>query len=292
MDANHKRMAATYVRTLAGDAQAPMTWQVFDDAGQEEGWKLARILHGSLRECGRILVDLQTLRRGVFAAVAQTDLRGRKAGNVAKVRALFIDMDGPTPATWHLDPSMIVQSKHGPHAYWLVSDCGLDDFRAAQQRLARHYGSDPKICDLPRVLRVPGFLHLKGEPFRVELLTAPGHVYSMAQILDGIPALPVPPARVYATDPQQPVARWRQVDPVRAFSDAGLYGRPLGDGKHAVLCPWGQQHTKVSLDASAGDTVIWETGAAGLPVFKCSHSHCDGRYLYHALREIMAWGGA
>lgn len=290
MDANHKRQAAAYVRTLAGHAQAPMTWQVFDDAKQPEGWRLARVLNGSLRECGRLLVDLQRLQRGVFATIAETDLIGRKTHNVVRVRALFIDQDGPTPPAWHLPPSMIVQSSHGPHAYWLVSDCELGEFRQAQQRLARHYGSDPKVCDLPRVLRVPGFLHLKREPFRVELLEAPGHRYSTAAVLDGIAPLPAPPERkpLQWTGDRPP--RWREVDPVQAFVDAGLYGRPLGNGKHAVLCPWGQEHTKQSLDASAGDTVIWESGLAGKPVFRCAHAHCEGRFMAHALRELGRWG--
>lgn len=272
MDANHKRMAAAYVRTLAGHAQAPMTWQVFDDAKQPEGWRLARVLNGSLRECGRLLVDLQRLQRGVFATIAETDLSGRKTHNVVRVRALFIDQDGPTPPAWHLPPSMIVQSSHGPHAYWLVSDCELGEFRQAQQRLARHYGSDPKVCDLPRVLRVPG------------------HRYSTAAALDGVAELPAPPERkpLQWTGDRPP--RWREVDPVQAFVDAGLYGRPLGDGKHSVLCPWGQEHTRQSLDASAGDTVIWEHGLAGKPVFRCSHAHCDGRYMAHALRELGRWG--
>ena len=288
MNANHKRQAAAYVRTLTGDAQTPMSWQVFDDAGQPEGWRLARILHGSLRECGRLLVDLQEMRRGVFCTVSETDLRGRKVGNVVRVRALFCDFDGPAPASWHLAPSMIVQSAHGPHAYWCVDDCALGDFRQAQQRLARHYGSDPKVCDLPRVLRVPGFLHQKREPFRVELVEAPGHRYSMAAVLGGIAPLPAPPERPQYTGERAP--RWREVDPVQAFVDAGLYGRPLGDGKHSVLCPWGQEHSRQSLDASAGDTVIWEHGLAGKPVFRCAHAHCEGRYMAHALRELGRWG--
>lgn len=290
MNAEHKRMAGVYVRTLAGDTQAPMTWQVFDDSGQEEGWKLAKVLHGTLRDRGRQLVDLQEQRRGVFCAVNETDLRGRKAANVTRVRALFCDFDGPWPDDWHLPPSMIVQSNHGPHAYWLVDDCDMSAFKAAQQRLARHYGSDPKVCDLPRVLRVPGFLHLKREPFRVELVCAPGYRYRMAEILDGIAALPEPPRPTYRQPVDGPMPKWRDVDPLQAFSAAGLYGRPLGDGKHAVLCPWAHEHSRASLDASAGDTVIWESGMRG-PVFRCAHAHCEGRYMAHALREIAAWGG-
>lgn len=290
MNAEHKRMAGVYVRTLAGDTQAPMTWQVFDDSGQPVGYKLARILHGSLRECGQELLRMQEQRRGIFAAVNETDLQGRKAANVTRVRALFCDFDGPVPPTWHLPPSMIVQSAHGPHVYWLVDDLHPVAFKEAQQRLAKHYGSDPKVCDLPRVLRVPGFLHLKREPFRVELVAAPGHRYRAAAILDGIAPMPTPEAPTY-----RPVsagtARWREMDPLHMFAAAGLYGRQLEAGKHAVLCPWYREHSGTP-SAAGSDTVIWERGNSGLPIFMCAHSHCEGRYMAHALREIAAWGGA
>lgn len=74
------------------------------------------------------------------------------------------------------------------------------------------------------------------------------------------------------------------------FTAAGLYGRPMGHGRHAVLCPWFREHSGTP-SAEASDTVIWERGSAGLPVFLCAHAHCQGRYMAHALREIAAWGG-
>ena len=51
------------------------------------------------------------------------------------------------------------------HAYWLISDCPLETFGPTQQRLAAMFNGDPSVSDLPRVMRLPGFYHLKGEPF-------------------------------------------------------------------------------------------------------------------------------
>ena len=63
-------------------------------------------------------------------------------------------------------PTMVVSSSPGRwHAYWLISDCPLETFGPTQQRLASMFNGDPSVIDLPRVMRLPGFYHLKGEPF-------------------------------------------------------------------------------------------------------------------------------
>ena len=49
--------------------------------------------------------------------------------------------------------------------YWLVHHVELKDFAGYQKMLAKRFGCDPSINDLPRVLRLPGFVHRKAEPF-------------------------------------------------------------------------------------------------------------------------------
>jgi hypothetical protein len=102
------------------------------------------------------------------------DGKGRAAENVVKTRALFIDTDGaPYPAELPLEPHLVVQSSPGRwHLYWCVDGVLLDSFSTLQKALAEHYGTDPSVNDLPRVMRLPGFYHRKGEPVLVELLQA------------------------------------------------------------------------------------------------------------------------
>ena len=87
-----------------------------------------------------------------------------------RVRAVFVDLDGAPLAPVleaGLEPHVVVESSPGKfHVYWQVDDCPLDQFERVQRALARRFGGDPSVHDLPRVLRVPGFLHCKGEPFR------------------------------------------------------------------------------------------------------------------------------
>jgi len=79
---------------------------------------------------------------------------------------LFADLDGSPIEpilSAKLEPHMIVESSKGKyHAYWLVDDCPLDQFSIHQKAIAKRFDSDPSVCDLPRVMRVPGFNHLKG----------------------------------------------------------------------------------------------------------------------------------
>lgn len=119
--------------------------------------------------------------------------RGRKTGNVVRVRAVFVDTDGaPFPALLPLKPHMVVQSSPGRwHLYWKVNGLELADFSTLQEALAEHYGTDPSIKDLPRVMRLPGFYHCKAEPVMVKLLEAHDHApYRPADLFTAWPFLP------------------------------------------------------------------------------------------------------
>ena len=279
--------AVAYIGALTGDESTPCTFQIFDDRGKDPS--KAQILHGTIRQVGAQLIEANRQGCGIFTTVNATDLRGRKAENVVGVRALFCDFDGIQAPAYHLEPSIVVKSINGPHAYWLVDDCGLGDFRAAQKRLIAHYHSDPVIHDLNRVMRLPGFYHCKRDPQMVKLVSTPWHrgTFKVAEVLSGIAEVAenAPPSTW--RPPRDGVVRgWRALDPVRVFREAGMYGRDLGSGKHAVICPWTHEHTVKDWEGKSGSTVIWETGTAGAAVFKCSHSHCGGRYMAAALSAL------
>jgi putative DNA primase/helicase len=133
-------------------------------------------LHGTLDEVLDSLIQENAQGSGVFVTVNETDLTARKTENITRVRALFVDLDGaplePIQA-WEKKPHMIVKSSPGRwHAYWLVEDMPLTEFKPAQQALASKFGGDPKVHDLPRLMRLPGFLHNKHDPVPVVLTQA------------------------------------------------------------------------------------------------------------------------
>lgn len=295
-----REQTAQYVHLLTRQQDSAVTWQIFDD-GPDKDFRKARVLHGKLADVAHELQTANADGCGIFCTVSETDGKGRKRENVRGVRALFVDCDTVRPDAWHLPPSIVVESAAGPHAYWSVLDCDREQFATMQKRLAAFYRSDPKVCDLPRVMRVPGFWHCKREPVRVELAESVGHVYLLQEIMDAIPELVAPPLSPYVRSLQpsereqmlpserRKLAKWRDIDPLQAFQQAGMYGRHIRDDKHAVVCPWIHEHTSRDYTGQSGDTVLWTQGTNG-PVFHCAHAHCDGRYLVHALSEIGAMG--
>jgi hypothetical protein len=124
------------------------------------------------------------------------------------VRALFVDADSPIEKPWALEPDIIVQSGNGVHAYWTVADTPLEAFTPAQKRLAAFYGTDSKVSDLPRVMRLPGFFHLKGEPKFVSLVRAKlgEAVHDVAAVLEAHPVADPDPAPAPAAPAVAPAA--------------------------------------------------------------------------------------
>lgn len=160
--------ARRFLNALDPDPQARFTFQTFDDSREKSKFFLARIIHGSFDEAKDQLDRLNQQGAGVFVTVNQTDLQGRTKSNIRSVRSIFVDSDdGPIkwPAAGHPEPSIVVESIGGQHAYWLVEQGSveLDEFSWIQSGLARALGTDPAIKGLQTVMRMPGFWHRKSD---------------------------------------------------------------------------------------------------------------------------------
>lgn len=113
---------------------------------------------------------------GIFWTVNEFDGR-RRIANLVRIRAWAIDMDDGTKdeqfAKLHaspLIPSLIVETKSGYHAYWYADDGKAKHWNAiVLDRLVHHFGADKRARDIARVLRVPGYYHLKNpaDPFLI-----------------------------------------------------------------------------------------------------------------------------
>jgi hypothetical protein len=113
---------------------------------------------------------------GVFATV-NTFNGARRKENLTRINAWAIDMDDGTKEQMHAKlmafvavPSIIVETKRGFQAYWACRDAKAEHWdQIVLERLVPHFGSDANARDLCRILRVPGFLHLKdpADPFKV-----------------------------------------------------------------------------------------------------------------------------
>ncbi len=136
---------------------------------------------------------------GIF--VARNQCSGhRTAENVSHVRGVHADMDDISEAqlatlTAILKPSIIVQSS-GPRRcqlYWQLADgetLSKEEAKAINQRLAEKHGADVAAVDVSRLLRLPGFKHMKyREAGKTPTVTATvyGHAYTADQIRQAFP---------------------------------------------------------------------------------------------------------
>ena len=142
------------------------------------GNNVVREFRGTLNQHWQALSDLNEKGFNIFMLVNTVSGKKRTADQVTKVNALFVDYDG---GHWSADdnnivafldkfpvkPHMAVETSPGCfHVYWLVNDVPLDQFSSVQKKLAAKFDSDPKVCDPPRVMRVPGTTNWKREiPF-------------------------------------------------------------------------------------------------------------------------------
>lgn len=146
-------------------------FQTFDDKGQNK--KLAHQHHDT-----DSLLDYNRKGAGVFFTVNHvTEGCARANATVDRVRYNFVDLDedGDKKLDFLLGkvplPDYIVESSPGKyHCYWKAIDQSLQEFKRIQQELAATFGSDKAVCDLARVMRLPGYIHHKGEPFRSRFL--------------------------------------------------------------------------------------------------------------------------
>jgi hypothetical protein len=166
--------AERFLAVLGGGAPL-FTFQTFDDNEERKASQLVRIFHGTLAQHWDALVRLNAQGAGVYVTVNATNLRGRKAEDIVRVRALFVDLDGaPIPVTGR-KPHIVVETSRGHwHVYWRVADVKLEEFADKQRALLALHAGDPVVCDLPRVMRLPGFFHCKGKPRLVRIVATHG----------------------------------------------------------------------------------------------------------------------
>lgn len=214
----------------------PVTFQTFDD-GPAKRKRLVKVRHGSFDRHRNELEQLNQQGAGVFVTVNATNGR-RTAADVLGVRALFVDIDKPAPGTLErlraakLPPSMIVESSPGKlHAYWLTNAMELSEFSALQARLIAAWGGDAACKDASRVLRIPGFLHLKNpsDPQLPRILEAPGHRYGR-ELVEWVGRIGPGTASDSAANDDDATADLLALVPDRV--DAAMAALCAGDGVH------------------------------------------------------------
>lgn len=103
----------------------------------------------------------------------------RKAENLVKINFWVADIDDGTKEEQMerinilpLKPSTIVETKKGYHCYWKAEDATLDNYRDIELGLIEKLKADKHCKDVSRLLRCPGYFHMKDpkNPFLVKVI--------------------------------------------------------------------------------------------------------------------------
>lgn len=158
---------------------------------------------------------------GVPARGHPGGIRGRLE-EIARICCLFAEFDSKDfgdsmqAILDHIEalpvrPTALVNSGHGYHAYWLLTeplelsvDGNREQAANVQASWVRFVGADEDAKDLARILRVPGTVNAKAQPVRVELLYFnPEDEYALSDLVALVPDDEdehPPNPQVYSTD--------------------------------------------------------------------------------------------
>ena len=146
-----------------------------------------------------VRADLQNAQRhgcGVFVTINAMAGQRRRKTDVTSIRSLWCERDQPGRRL-PLPSSIRVGTSPGRGHDYLICDPDDPPSPAEAERMNRliadEYGGDRQACDVARVLRLAGTWHLKGEPFKVQVVGGSGEVYDRRTLLDAFPIPPPPP---------------------------------------------------------------------------------------------------
>lgn len=135
---------------------------------------------------------------------------GYKNRDINKINAVFIDLDcpkvnGQQPSLndvkefkqqsidaiqeFHIKPTIIVESRNGYHAYWLLHEgATIEQFKECEARLVKQFNADPKVQKPCNLMRVPGFYWCKDvdNKFLVEIVEFNNYRYKIEDILNAL----------------------------------------------------------------------------------------------------------
>jgi P4 family phage/plasmid primase-like protien len=166
------------------------------DRGARSGWIFTR----DAADVSAFISRWDRPGYGVYAGIATRKPALDHSGGVVdllELPALWADLDHKPPLdvllSCFMPPSLIVDSGRGLHPYWLLDE--PEDISGAEsndhplvgllQRLAQVFNGDRAVCDLARIMRLPGSHNTKhGEPHLVSIVHATDRRYSLPDLVD------------------------------------------------------------------------------------------------------------
>lgn len=127
---------------------------------------------------------------GIFYAVNEFD-GDRKIDNLKNICSWYVDLDDHQPPLDQIIkvspmyPSSVTFTKRGVHIIFHAKNASMLHYKMINKRLLHMFGGKTSVFDVARLLRVPGFFHMKepANPYLVKRVFEADFVYSEEQML-------------------------------------------------------------------------------------------------------------
>lgn len=220
------------------------TIQLFDDT---KSWKdLARKLDQkkfSKEDLERGLEHYNKKWAGIFFSINSMNPWERDKKNVTKVNAWACEVDDLNKeeqmkliSVAPIAPSLIIESNKSYHMYRFAKDGTIENWTKVCRWIRNFFNGDPAIAsDISRVLRVPGYYHMKdsANPFMCDIVDWNGEYYTEEDMLKAFPdteTLAEKEARAIKKEQQLKQAIWNDDtwDRIRAMDSKAMLEKISG----------------------------------------------------------------
>ena len=165
------------------------------DKNEKSQSRILPMTDENLEKCEKLQ---SLLPYGVYFSVNPMEEWKRDKASVKSIQTWICDIDSWTKEEqldliWNapLTPSLVVESVHGFHLYYLADNPLTEEqFTNWNRWLKNYYNWDAKVCsDTARVLRIPWFYHQKWEKVMVEYRDdlSCGMLYSVEEMTNAFP---------------------------------------------------------------------------------------------------------
>lgn len=161
--------------------------QTFDDrdTGEEKRKELTKQFFGKIEDFKDDLKALNQAGAGIFIMVNDPIIDSTKGSAIRHRTAHFADSDDGDRTEVPLESTVKVQTANGFHWYWVLNQqYPIAGFEQLQKSIARLLKTDSSVCNRNRLMRLPGFFHLKdpAKPVMVTIVHKSEKRYSLSDL--------------------------------------------------------------------------------------------------------------
>ncbi len=134
-----------------------------------------------------------SIDKNIYIGMMTRDKKRGKLQDTLKTRALWLDFDDVESyiqVEYILNmnklpqPSIVVNSGHGYHVYYILDKAAGREIEPIIKKLAYTTGADGKATDLARIMRVPGTLNVKDpyNPVKCEVMSMSKNTFNLDEL--------------------------------------------------------------------------------------------------------------